>query len=95
MDNSGSKHFGTENETIKASIVEKFNRSLKERIYRYLTFADSERFIDILPELVDSYNSILHGEMGLPPNDVDETNKEEVWFRLYEEGASRKNASRD
>ena len=33
----GVTHFTTENETIKAAIVERWNRTLKEHLWRYFT----------------------------------------------------------
>jgi len=41
-------HFYTsENEDIKAAVVERFNRALKTKMYRYFTFKNTWRYIDI------------------------------------------------
>ena len=80
------KRFTTENETIKASMVERFNRTLKEKIYRYLTYKDDDRYIDVLPEMVNAYNNTIHGAIGMRPNDVNFQNQELVWNRVYEGG---------
>ena len=82
------KLFSTENEVIKASIVERFNRTLRNRIYRYITKHDSNHFIDILPELVLSYNKTPHTSTGIAPDLVTRDNQEEIWFKLYEKDIS-------
>ena len=51
-------HFYTsENEDIKAAVVERFNRTLKTKMYRYFTFKNTWRYIDVLRDLVDSHNA--------------------------------------
>ena len=42
----GVHHFATHNEETKASIVERFNRSLKTRMWRYFTKKQSVRYVD-------------------------------------------------
>ena len=59
-------HFSTEGGG-KASVVERFNRTLKERLYRYFTAANTLRFDDVLPELVQGYNATRHRSIGMAP----------------------------
>jgi transposase InsO family protein len=51
--------YNTYNET-KASIVERLIRTLKTRMWRYFTAKKTMRYIDILPDLVLSYNHSVH-----------------------------------
>ncbi|RLJ22848.1 hypothetical protein DJ031_00135 [bacterium endosymbiont of Escarpia laminata] len=83
LDRYGIQHFSTYNEETKASIVERFNRTLMTRMWRYLTHKETWRYIDILPDLVRTYNDTPHRSIGMPPSQVDATNQEEVWQRLY------------
>ena len=56
-------HFYTgENKNLKASVVERFNRILKTKMYRYFTHANMRRYVDVLDDLVHSYNnlSLIH-----------------------------------
>ena len=69
-------HFSTEGDA-KASVVERFNRTLKTRMYRYFTSANTLRYEDVLPSLVRGYNATKHGSIGLPPQDVTLQTKEE------------------
>jgi len=49
-------HYWSLNDDIKAACVERFNRTLKTRMYRYFTAENTNRWIDVLQSLVDSYN---------------------------------------
>ena len=77
-------HFYTsENYDIKAAVVEKFNRTLKTKMYKYLTFKNTRRYIDVLQDLVDSYNATRHRSIGMAPNDVNADNEQLVRSQLY------------
>ena len=75
--------FTTENEDIKASIIEHFNRTLKTKLWRYFTHHDTLTVTDILESVVDVYNHTPHRSIGMAPNDVTSANKGRVWLRLY------------
>ena len=64
-------------------MVERFNRTLKERLYRYFTAANTLRFDDVLPDLMQGYNATRHRSIGMAPQDVTWGNEEAVWKRLY------------
>lgn len=72
------KHFSTENETIKASIVERFNRTIRDKIHRYLTANNTLRFVDVLPQLVRGYNTTPHGSTGFKPEEIGPDNQSKV-----------------
>ena len=46
-------HFSTHGDA-KASVVERFNRTLKSKLYRYFTATNTLRFVDVLPKLSNS-----------------------------------------
>ena len=77
-------HFYTsENEDLKASVVERFNRTLKSKMYRYFTHANTRRYLDVLDDLLQSYNNTYHRSIGMAPADVGPHNEEAVRDRLY------------
>ena len=78
----GIIHFSTHGDA-KASVVERFNRTLKQRLYRYFTAANTLQFGDILPELVKGYNATPHRSIGMAPDQVTWKNEKTVWKRLY------------
>lgn len=66
----------------KASICERFIRTIKALIYKYFTFTKSERYTDVLDALVFVYNNRKHRSIGMAPNSVNETNVLSVWKNL-------------
>jgi hypothetical protein len=69
----------------KASIVERFNRTLKNKIARYLTLTNKEKYNDVLDDLVASYNNSYHSTIKTKPIDVTSNNQELVKKTLYGE----------
>jgi transposase-like protein len=55
---------------LKAAVVERFNRTLRLKIERYLTYAKSNIFTNVLQDLVDSYNNTIHPFHGYTPAQV-------------------------
>ena len=70
-------HLSTHNGETKASIVERFNRTLKTRMWRYFTKHQTSRYIDILQDLVQ-YNITRHRSIGMAPSQVSYKNQEQV-----------------
>ena len=67
----------------KAAMAERVNRTIKERIYRYLTSANTLRYENVLQAIVRGYNRSKHRSIGMAPKDVTFANEKTVWNRLY------------
>lgn len=78
----GIKLFYTSSDT-KSAIVERFNRTLKERMYRYFTNYNTKSYLPILDQLIDSYNNTKHSAIGIAPNQVSKRNEKLVWDFQY------------
>ena len=79
----GIKFYTSENEDIKAAVVERFNRTLKQKMYRYFTAKRTRRYVDVLSDLVYSYNNTNHRSIGMAPSEVTTDNEDVVRARLY------------
>lgn len=79
----GIVFFTSENEDIKASVVERFNRTLKAKMYRYFTHHNTRRYVDVLQALVDNYNSSYHRSIRTQPKLVGPHNQHKVYAALY------------
>ena len=77
------KHYTSENEDIKAAVVERFNRTLKNKMWRYFTYSKSQKYIDVLDELLDSYNNTHHRSIGMAPSQVTDDKTQEIVDKLY------------
>ena len=80
---SGIKFYTSENDEIKASVVERFNRTLKTRLYRFFTWSASYRYVDALNDIIDSYNRSYHRSIRMAPANVSVENEDEVRAILY------------
>lgn len=63
--------------------MERCNRTFKQRLYRYLTSANTLHYLDVLPALVKGYNSTIHRSIKMSPKDVNAKNERQVWLNLY------------
>ena len=54
-----------------ASFVERFNRTIKNKIYAYMDSKRTQRFIDVLPNIVDNYNNSVHRMINLTPSNAE------------------------
>jgi hypothetical protein len=68
---------------MKASVVERFNRTLKEKMYRYFTYENTKRYLDVLPDLVGSYNNSYHRSIKTSPSQVSSKNAGTIRKNLY------------
>ena len=76
-------HFVTYNET-KTQVVERFNRTLKQLMWRMFTTSSSYHYLNQLDDLVSgNYNQSVHRSIKMKPADVNENNASEVWHNLY------------
>ena len=75
-------YFPTQNET-KASVSERAIKSVKTKIYRYLTFSENYSYLPILQDVAKNYNKTYHRTIGTTPVDVKDTNEEEVRLSIY------------
>jgi transposase InsO family protein len=64
----------TRNPDIKAAVVERFNRTLKERMWRYFTHKNTRRYIDVLQDIVHAYNHTRHSSTRMQPTVVTREN---------------------
>ena len=76
-------HFFTTNSETKASIAERFIRTLKQKIYRYFTANNTVRYIDTLQQLVHAYNHTVHRSIKEMPANVTRENEFKVRQTLY------------
>ena len=77
------KWYNTENE-LKSVIVERFNRSLRDLIGKYLTAQNTKRWIDVLDSLIHNYNTRCHRSFKMTPKEASKLeNSGKVYSNLY------------
>ena len=83
----GWHHFSSKGDA-KAAVVERWHRTLKQRMYRAFTAQNSLKYLDLLPKLIHTYNRTPHRSIGMAPIDVTFQNQKKVWHRLYDKRLS-------
>lgn len=81
MNKYNIKHYSTNSE-IKASIIERFNRTLKNDMYKMFSQKGSYRWYDSLPDLIKQYNNRYHRTIGMKPTSVNANNEDLVLQRI-------------
>ena len=74
--------FSTYNEP-QANYAESAIKTIKSKLYRYLISRNTLRYIDVLQDLVKSYNNTKHSSLGRTPATVDKSNESEVRLDQY------------
>lgn len=73
-----------------ATIVERFNRTIKEKISLYLQSSNSKTITNVLPKLIKNYNNTIHGTIGLKPNEVNRETQHIAQINLINQATLRK-----
>ena len=84
MKERGITFFTGENSDIKCSLAERFNSTLQSKMWRYFTHANTYTYIDVLQDLVHSYNNTFHDTLRGRPVDVNRDNADRLFYHLYE-----------
>lgn len=60
----------------KLGIVDRFVRTLREKINKYLAMHNTTKYISVLPNIVHNYNSSYHSGIKKAPNKVEDDDEE-------------------
>ena len=66
--------YSTYNE-FKSVVVERFIRTLKNKLYKYMTATGKNVYYDVLDDIVNEYNNTKHNTIKIKPKDVGNNNK--------------------
>ena len=73
---------------MKRNLVlnERFNRTIKEEMFKYFSASNTRKYIDVLELLVDQYNNTIHSSIKMTPIEASrEVNENKAWRNLYPE----------
>ena len=67
-------------------MIERFNRTIKEKMFKYFSANNTRKCVDVLVLLVDQYNNAIHSSIKMTPQEANrEENENKVWRNLYPE----------
>ena len=65
---------------------ERFNRTIKKKMFKYFSVNNKRKCIDVLALLVDQYNNTIHSSIKMTPKEAShKENENKVWRNLYPE----------
>lgn len=70
--------------TVKTNFSERAIKTIKGRLMRYLTHQQSRRWIEVLPEITQSYNNTYHRSIKRTPKSVKPSHSVELWKLQYD-----------
>ena len=75
--------YSTENEE-KCSVVERWNRTIKTKLWKYFTANHTHKYIDVLDALIEKYNNTVNRAIGMTPTEARKPSNHGAVFRhLY------------
>lgn len=81
LDQYNINHYSTHSNK-KASIIERFNRTLKSYMWKWFTANGKYTWINILPDLIQKYNNTVHRTINMKPVDVNVHNEKQVLMQI-------------
>ncbi|CAB0018363.1 unnamed protein product [Nesidiocoris tenuis] len=67
---------------LKASIVERFNRTIKNWMWTEFSFQGNRKWVNLIPTLLHRYNNRVHRSTGMKPEEVKKENEAVILRRL-------------
>ena len=83
MRDEGIKWYHSENRLTKASIAERFIRTMREKLARYTSTKKRFSYPAVLRDISTQYNSTMHSSIGVAPIDVGPQIREDIFHKLY------------
>lgn len=82
MNKHGINHYSTYSK-MKASIVERFNRTFLNKLWPKFNIQGSHKWLHHLQQIIDQYNSTVHRTIKMRPIDVNEENQKRLLETVY------------
>ena len=83
LDKRNVKLYSTENEE-KSSVVERWNRTIKTKMWKRFTEQNSTQYLKMLPDIINKYNNSYHSSIKMSPVEASKKKNEGiVYYNLY------------
>jgi len=70
------------NPDVKCAVVERAHRTILDKLYKYFTYKNTFRYIDVLPKFVTAYNDAVHTTTGMAPWRLTDSDVLVLWKRM-------------
>lgn len=82
MDDRKINHYNSYS-NLKASVVERVNRTLKNKMWKQFSLQGNYKWLNILPDIVDKYNDTKHKTIGMKPKNVKKKHEQYLLRHAY------------
>lgn len=79
---------------VKANFIERWFKTFEQKLHRYFYHNTTSNFVDVVQDIVLSYNNTVHRTTGYRPAEVDEHNTIELYDRVYKPILDKRAAQR-
>ena len=80
LNKEGINHYTTENQE-KSSVAERWNRTMKTKMWKMFSARNSPAYLDILKDLVKEYNRTIHSSIKMTPIEASRKKNEKKSFQ--------------
>jgi len=67
------------NPDVKCSVIERAHRTIRDKLYKYFTYKNTYRFVDVLQDFVRGYKAAVHSTTGMSPARVTDSDILTIW----------------
>jgi transposase InsO family protein len=74
-----------EDPNVKCAIIERIERShrtIRDKLYKYMTYKNTYRYIDVLPKFFRAYNDTVRSATGMAPSKVIDYDILAIWIKM-------------
>jgi len=64
---------------VKCAVVKRTQSTIRERLYKYFTYKNTFRYIDVLPKFVRAHNDTVHSTTGMATSRVTDSDVLAIW----------------
>ena len=68
---------------MKASVVERFIRTLRSKLEKYFSQNNTKNWLTVLPQFIHNYNNTPHRTIGMAPSKVTDSNANKVFKKMF------------
>ena len=76
------KHYATFTH-MKAAICERFNRTLKNKMWKMFSLQGNYKWLENLQKLIDDYNNTKHSKVKIKPSEITKKNEKFILNSIY------------
>jgi hypothetical protein len=77
--------YTSENPILHATMAERSIRTIKERLFKYMSEKGTTKWIDVIQDIISAINNSIHTTTGMRPIDVNYKNASDLYEKLYTE----------